>query len=146
MIISRCHKSDLPAIQYLMHKYGDKCIVTEDHINKKDIALQARLPSGELTGFVWCGLLANNTIAYIDKVTVDPEHTHRGVINSLYKELFKIAHRRGARTVFGFIRHDQYHLKSAKAALRMGLGGDTVSYTHVFADLNFMKKEIGLEV
>lgn len=146
MIITRCHKSDLPAIQYLMHKYGDKMIVTEHHLNKKDISLQARLPSGELTGFIWCGLMANNTVAYMDKVAVDPAYSGQGVVNSLYKELFKIAYKRGVRTVLGFVRHDEHHLKSCKAALRMGLGGDTLSYTHVFADLNFMKSELGLEV
>lgn len=146
MIISRCHKSDLPAIQYLMELYGNKCIVEANHINKKDIALQARLESGELIGFIWCGLMANNTIAYVDKVTVDPAHTGNGVIHNLYKELFKIAYSKGVKQVFGIIRHDAYHLKSAKAALRMGLGGDTISYTHVFADLNKMKSELGLEV
>lgn len=146
MIITRCRKSDLPAIQYLMHKYGDKMVVTEDHLNKKDIALQSRLPSGELIGFIWCGMLANNTVAYMDKVAVDPDYSSKGVINELYKEGFKMAYKRGARTVLGFIRHDDHHLKSCKAALRMGLGGDPLSYTHVYADLNFMKSELGLEV
>lgn len=120
--------------------------VGPEHLNKKDIALQARLESGELIGFLYCGLMANNTIAYIDKVAIDPSHTGKGVINAMYKELFKIAYSKGVKSVFGFIRHDEYHLKSCKAALRMGLGGDPVSYTHVFANLNFMKSELGLEV
>lgn len=146
MIISKCHKSDLPAIRYLMLQYGNKMIVEETHLNKKDIALQARLESGELIGFLWCGLMANNTIAYMDKVAVDPAHTGNGVINALYIELFRIAYKKGVRTVIGFVRQDEYHLKSCKAALKMGLGGDAISYTHVYADLNFMKSELGIEV
>lgn len=146
MIISKCDKSDLPAIWHLMRKYGDKMVVTEHHINKRDIALQARLESGELIGFVWCGLLAKGTVAYMDKVAVDPDHTGKGVINALYTELFKIAYKKGVKEVIGFVRHDNYHLKSCKAALKMALGGDKESYTHVFADLNFMKHELGLEV
>lgn len=146
MIISRCHKSDLPAIQYLMHLYGNKCVVGPEHINKKDIALQARLESGELIGFIWVGLMANNTIGYFDKVAVDPAHSGKGVINALYRESFKVLYHKGVKQVFGIIRHDAYHLKSCKAALRMGLGGDPVSYTHVFANMNFIKSELGLEV
>lgn len=143
MIISRCTKADLPAIQYLMGQYA-KTTITPEHLNKKDIALQARLESGELIGFVWCGLMANNTIGYVDLVTVDPTHTGRGVIHALYHELLVIAYNKGVRKAFGIIRHDQYHLKSAKAALRMAWGGDTSSYSHVYADLNFMKKELGV--
>lgn len=146
MIISKCTQSDLPAIQYLMLKYGNKMIVTSAHINKKDISLQARLETGELIGFVWCGMLAKGTVAYMDKVAVDPEYAGKGVIHALYKELFKVAYSRGVREVIGFVRQDQYHLKSCKAALKMALGGDKESYTHVFADLNFMKSELGLEV
>lgn len=129
-----------------MRKYGNKMVVTADHINKRDYAYQARLDSGELIGFVWCSLMANNTVAYFDKVAVDPDHAGKGVINALFKELFPILYRKGVKEVNGIIRHDDYHLKAAKAVLRMGLGGDTVSYTYVYANMDFMKSELGLEV
>lgn len=146
MYISKCNRSDLPAIQELMEKYNNKCVVTADHLNKRDIALQARLETGELIGFIWCGLLANNTVAYMDKVAVDPAHSGNGVIHALYEELFKMALAKGVKDVEGYIRHDDFHLKSCKAAVRMGLGGDNLSYTRVYSSLNKMKKELGMEI
>lgn len=144
--ITRAIKSDLPAIQDLMLKYGNKCIVESYHLNKKDIALQARLETGELVGFVYCGLLAEGKVAYMDKVTIDPMHHKKGILISLYSELFKRAYRRGVKEVTGFIRHDEYHNASCVQALKMGLGADALSYTYVRAQLEFMKKETGIEV
>lgn len=144
MIITRCSKSDLPAIQYLMSKYGNKMLVGANHINKRDYAYQARLESGELIGFVWCALMANNTVAYFDKVAVDPEHSKNGVISAIFHEMFPILYNKGVREVNGIIRHDQYHVHAAKAVIRMGLGGDPLPYSYVYANMDFMKKELGI--
>lgn len=144
--ITRANKQDLLAIQDLMLKYGNKMLVESYHLNKKDITLQARLATGELVGFLYCGLLAEGKIAYMDKVVIDPNHHKQGILLELYKELFKEAYRKGVREVIGFIRQDEFHVASCKQALRMGLGGDAISYTMVGANLEFMKKETGIEV
>lgn len=143
--ITRASKSDLPAIQDLMNKYG-KCIVESYHLNKKDIALQARLETGELVGFIWAGMLAENRVVYMDKVAIDPNHHKQNILIALYKELFKIAYNKGVKEVTGFIKHDEYHIAGCKQALKMGLGADATSYTYVRAQLEFMKNEARLEV
>ncbi len=140
--VSRATKSDIGAIRHLSAKYGHKLLIEECLFNNKDIALQARDEEGMLLGFVWGGLMANNQICYVDKVMVDPEHSNKGVLPALYKELFKIALKKNVRKAFGMIRHDQYHDRSAKAALHMAWGADSLPYTLVLSDLEHMKKEL----
>lgn len=140
--ISRATKSDLSAIRHLSAIYGEKMSIDECLFNSRDIALQARLDNGYLAGFVWAGLMANGKIAYVDKVMVHPEMSDMGVLPALYKELFAAALRRGVKQAFGFIRHDLYHDKSAKAALHMAWGADSLPYTMVRADLAHMKEEL----
>ncbi len=141
MVISKATKQDLPAIRYLMQQYGNKCIVTEDHINKRDISLQARI-DGNLVGFVWGGLMAKNTIMYIDKVAVDPLYVKQGIVKVLYKELFKQALKLGVKQGFGIIKQDKYHDKACINALKMAFGADSVSYTHVYGEANNIIKEL----
>lgn len=141
MIISRASKQDLPAIRFLMQQYGNKMIVTEDHLNKRDIALQARI-EGELVGFAWGGLMAKNTIMYIDKVAVDPKHNKQGIVKFLYKELFKQALQLGVKQGFGMIRQDQYHDRACINALKMAFGADSLPYTHVFGEAGHISKEL----
>lgn len=141
MIISKAIKSDLPAIRYLMQQYGNKMVVTESHLNKKDIALQARI-DGKLVGFVWGGLMAKNTIMYIDKVAVDPKHHKKGIVKALYKELFNQATKMGVKEGFGMIRQDQYHDAACINALKMAFGADSISYTHVYGEAKHISKEL----
>lgn len=140
--VSRATKEDIEAIRHLSAIYGHKLLIEECLFNHRDIALQARLETGELAGFVWAGLMASNQIAYVDKVMVHPEHSSVGVLPSLYKELFRIALKRGVRQAFGVIKRDQYHDKSAKAALHMAWGADSLPYTYVMADLSHMMREL----
>jgi N-acetylglutamate synthase-like GNAT family acetyltransferase len=141
--ISKATREDLPAIRHLSSKYGHKLVVEDHHLNNRDLALQARNEEGKLVGFVWAGLMANSKIAYVDKVMVDPEYSgKRLVLPSLYKKLLELAIKRGVRDMFGFIRQDQYHDRSAIAALHMAVGGEEIPYTHVFAQLKHMELEL----
>lgn len=146
IFISKCTQQDLPAVQELLRYYGNKCLVNESHINRRDISLQARLEDGKLVGFVFCGLMANKTQAYIDKATIHPDHHKQGILNLLYKELFKICYKLGVKEAFGIIRHDDYHNASCINALKMGFGADALSYTYVMAQLEHMKSELKLEI
>lgn len=141
MIISRATKQDLPAIQFLMQQYGNKMVVTESHLNKKDIALQVR-KDGLLVGFAWGGLMAKNSIMYIDKVAVDPRYTKQGIVQLLYKELFKQAIKLGVQEGFGMIRQDEHHDKACVNALKMAFGADSLPYTHVFGQASYIVKEL----
>jgi N-acetylglutamate synthase-like GNAT family acetyltransferase len=142
MIISRATKQDLPAIQYLMQVYGNKMIVTEDHLNRKDIALQARADDGALVGFVWGGLMVNNTVMYIDKLAVAPEYAKQGVALKLHKELLKLGLKLGVKQGFGVIRRDEYHDKSCMSALKMAFGAEELPYTYVMGDTMNIVKEL----
>lgn len=145
MIVTRCKSADYPAIKHLLSLYDKKMDITRSHLNKRDIALQVRLPTGEIIGFVWCGLMANKTIAYVDKAVVHPAYHHKGVLNKLYLELLSKAYEVGVKDVFAVIKHDEYHDASAVNCLRMAVGADSDSYTYVTNTLDKMKSELGLE-
>lgn len=140
--VSRATKQDLGAIRHLSAKYGHKLLIEECLFNSRDIAIQARSEEGVLVGFVWGGLMGSNQICYVDKVMVDPEFRGMGVLPGLYKELFRVALRRGVKKAFGVIRQDQFHDKSAKGAMHMAWGADSFPYTYVQADLAHMVKEL----
>jgi N-acetylglutamate synthase-like GNAT family acetyltransferase len=134
---------DLPAIRELMQTHG-KNSVEEYHINNRDISLVAEM-DGKLVGFVWCGLMAQNKFAYVDKVSVHPDYQKKGVTNKLYWALGKRMVRAGVKQAFGIIRHDEWHTAAAVNALKMGFGSDGYNYTYVLADIGHAKAEIGLE-
>jgi N-acetylglutamate synthase-like GNAT family acetyltransferase len=143
--ISKAKKEDLTAIRHLASKYNFKCLIPDYIINKKDLALQARDDTGALVGFVWVGLMCGGKLGYVDKVMVDPEYSgKREVLPSLYKELFKLAKSVGIVDVYGIIRHDQYHDRSAKAALTMAWGADSAPYTYVFSNIKKMSNDLGV--
>jgi N-acetylglutamate synthase-like GNAT family acetyltransferase len=135
--ISRASKQDLPAIKELLHQYA-KFTVEAYHLTKRDLAFMARLESGELVGFMWVGLMANNKIAYVDKVTIHPKFHKQGILQKLYAEAFKQAFMRGVEFAEGYIRQDQFHEASGVQALRMAFGGDSLPYTRVFAQVQFI--------
>lgn len=134
MIIKSAKLEDLPAIQYLMQIYG-KMVVGPEHLNKRDIAVQARNDSGELIGFIWCGLMAKNTLAYVDSFVVHPTLAGKGVGTALLLELQKRLSRAGVVKVFGAIKQDEFHDKSAMNCLKMGMGADNTPHTIVFVEL-----------
>lgn len=142
ILISRAKKEDLPAIQHLMRMYGNKCQVEKEHLNHKDIALQARLDSGELVGFLWVGLMANNSLGYIDKFAVDSNYSGKKIGNQLAHAMLKEVNKRKVKQVFGIIKQDQYHDKSAINALKMAIRSDVTPYTYVIADLNMLNLEL----
>lgn len=142
MFISNATKQDIPAIQYLLASYGSKLVLDPACINKRDIALQARDESGKLVGFLWVGLMAKNTLGYMDKFCVDKDSSRKGVGKSLALAMKDQLVKRRVKTVFGIIRQDQYHDQSAMNALRMAIGGDPLPFTYVVADVAHAVKEL----
>lgn len=144
--ISKATKQDLPAIDELLSKYDSIMRISPSYLNKRDVSLQARDESGKLVGFVWAGLLANRTLAYVDMAVIHPDHHHKGILLKLYRELFKICYSLGVKDMLGVIRHDQYHDASGIQALRLGVGADSQNYTLVKANLEVMKTQAKLEI
>jgi N-acetylglutamate synthase-like GNAT family acetyltransferase len=79
MYIKRATKDDIPAIKALISKQAKKVPFFESMINKSDIAYQVRTEDGTLIAFLYCGLMANKKIAYIDSLVVDPEYKNQKV-------------------------------------------------------------------
>lgn len=142
--IKRAHRQDLASIQALMATYSLFTISVEC-LNKRDIALKAiDTETGALIGFAWGGLMAQNTLIYIDKVTVHPAYAKKGVAQELYHRLFNTALKLGAKKGFGIIRQDQYHDKAAMNALKMAFAADAQPYTYVYGDAEKITKELSM--
>jgi GNAT superfamily N-acetyltransferase len=125
----------------LLQKYG-KLVATESLFNHRDIALQARLDSGELVGFLWVGLMAKGTLGYIDKFCVDPAYAGKGVGTALAMGMKEELVKRKVKTVFGLIQQDEYHEKSAMNALKSAMGAHKLPYTFVEADVAHAVEEL----
>ncbi len=93
-------------------------------------------------GFLWLGMMAKNTMCYLDKFTVHPDYTGRGVGNQLAHFAIQAAHKVGCRKTFGVIKQDKYHDKSAMNALKVAIGATEGSYTFVCADIDMMISEL----
>ena len=145
MYIRKATKRDLNAINALQGLYG-KMTVDPKLINHRDISLVAisSSPDADLLGFVWGGLMAGNSLMYIDKVVVHPGASGRGVLNALYRELFERGLKIGVKTGIGLIKRDKYHDKSAINALKMAFAADPIPYTYVFGDTAHMVSELSL--
>lgn len=141
MYISRATKADINAISYLMQESG-KMSVSEDLFNNRDIALQAREDSGELIGFLWCGLMAKNSIGYLDKLAVSKKGNHKLARKMLGLAMKDELVKRKVRSVFGLIMHDQYHDRAAINALQWAFGAHSAPYTYVEADVQNSIKEL----
>jgi N-acetylglutamate synthase-like GNAT family acetyltransferase len=142
MNIRRAKKSDLSAIKDLMALYGNKMSVEGHHINHRDVSLVAVTDEGQIIGFVWAGLMAQNKVAYLDKFTIHPEYAKKGVGQKLALKALEIGKKLGVQDVFGIIKRDAYHDKSAINALKMAFSADREPYTFVRTNVNFMISEL----
>lgn len=138
--VSKAKLGDLPGIRQLMLSHG-KFTVDAGHLHYKDLSLVASI-DGKIIGFLWLGLMAKGTLAYIDKFCVDPEYAHHKIGSLLAQEAFKHCLQRGVKECFGVICQDEHHEKSALNALRFALGSIPHSYTLVSGNLLQMKQEI----
>lgn len=139
--ISPSTRDDLPAVVQLLQQSG-KMFIEDSHFNATDIALQARNDSGDLVGFVWCGLMCSGQLGYVDKLAVDLRHQGQGIGKLLTTALLRECVKRGVRKVITCIRQDQFHDASAFNALRMAMGADRLPYTFAWADIENTAREL----
>jgi len=114
-----------------------------DLVNDNDISLVAT-DGNKVVGFLWVGLMANNTMAYIDRFIVHQDYRGRGIGNKLGTAAFKQAAKKNVEEFHGFIKNDSFYEASAVNALRLGLGGDNKPYTHVRGHLSFIASELAI--
>ena len=125
--------TDLGAIKELTHIYG-KDPVTEAHFNHRDIAIQAREEEGRLVGFIWAGLMAKNTIAYVGDLFVHPDVKNRKVGFKLCAMMLCKLLEKGVQTSIGFIEQNQYHDRSAINCLKTSMGSTGIPCTMLYSD------------
>ena len=141
MTVRLAHKQDYPAIVSLLNQYG-KFTLTQRHINHRDISIVSYSPTGECNGFLWVGLMAGNTVGYIDKFCIGREYAGERLGKRMALIGIQECLKRGVREVMGIIRQDEYHDKCAMSALKAAIGADELPYTFVRADLNYMVSEL----
>lgn len=142
--VRRAGRQDLAAINELMKAYAKTAdmAVAEHHINSRDVALVAREPEGSVVGFLWMGLMACNRIAYLDKFVVHPDYARQGVGKLMALRMYDIGRNLGVKDVFGVIRRDEHHDKSALNALKVAFSAHSDPYTYVCASVDNMNKEL----
>lgn len=140
VLIVRPKIQDLPGIQTLALNRGNMS-VGQEHLNRRDIALVAK-DASKIVGFLWIGLMAGNSMAYIDKFTVAQNYAGRGVGHALASAALMACKKRGVTEVHGFIRQDASHAASSMNALKMALGADSHPYTYVRGQINFIEAEL----
>ncbi len=123
MYISKAHKQDLPAIKALLEPTG-KFLFEDQAINKRDLAYQVRLESGELIGFIWCGIMAGGKVGYIDHFCVKPEHAKSGVGKGLIEQILLEAKARKIKHLISNTANDGDQIKTivglSKVAQKLG--------------------------
>lgn len=141
MFVTRATKADLSAVQALLDMYpGAHMTVGPEHFTTKDIALQVRLGSGEMVAFCWVGVMAGNTVGFVDKVVIHPGYSKQGISTIIYQELVRLAAKRGVKSLFGTIMQGAYHDASCANAVKMGMNTMPGSYSISYGSINEMSK------
>ena len=139
-MIRRATQEDLSQIHGLCLKYGLESMRPE-FINSRDICLVADI-GGKIGGYIWAGLMARNTFAYVCGFTVDPQYSKQRVGENLAKELLRVARMKGVRSFVATIKQDKYHDQCAVNCLKAGAGAAPESCTLITGDLGLMVKNL----
>lgn len=142
MIYTRAQESHIPAINQLLEAGGQAPMLSPDHL-KYDISVVA-LDKDKVVGFIWCGLMANKRIGYIDLFTVDLEYAGRGVGRALGTQLIRVAKQKGVECIFATIARDQFHDKSLSSSMYIGLDPLQIPFTFVVGDVKVMSQKLGV--
>lgn len=142
MIITESRPDHLVQINILLN-HGGIPVITPEYLNSDSLALSA-FDGDNLIGFLWVGLMASNTVAYIDKFCIHPDYSKKKIGNKLAKEMIKKCKQSGVRECFGVIGHHKYHEKSAMNALKVAMSGHPHNYTYVEGNINYMASELGI--
>lgn len=143
MRVRRANKNDLPAISAICKQYGGMDLPPY-YINKRDIAVVA-LDGPKIVGFIWCGLMCQNKLGYIDWFLADPAYSHKGVGAALGKEMTRVADKLGVEIIMGFIADGKHSDASKRNAGLIGMGTDGKDYDLVVGHVKIMQEYIGID-
>lgn len=141
MLLTRAKTKHLAGINALISFYN-LAPITEDFI-KYDISIIAE-DKGKIVGFIWCGLMANRKLGYIDYFTVHPEYASTGIGRALGTQLVRIAKNKGVDLTISIIERGQYHDKSVSSAQHIGLQPATAAFTAMAGKVEVMSTKLGV--
>lgn len=128
--VIRATKKHVRGLEHLFLEIG-KFKFDANRINNRDLSLVA-VDNGLVVGFMWVGLMANNTVGYVDWYSVMPSYRRKGVGKLLAAKTIPLCQKKKVQYVFGIIKHDEFHSASGGNALQLGGAGiDPVAYTLV---------------
>lgn len=139
-MIRRATPSDLPSLHVLTTKYGLES-VSDDFVNTRDICLVFEEDS-RIKGYIWAGLMARNTFAYVCGFVVDPQFAKQRIGERLAKELLRVARMKGVKSFVATIKQDKHHDKCAVNCLKAGAGAAPESCTLITGNLAHMAKSL----
>lgn len=115
--------------------------ITPDHLNGKDLAI-AVFDEDKLIGFLWVGLMAKNTLGWIDYFVIHPDYRTQGVGELLAKRALELGKQKGVKRAIAAIGHHEFHSASAMNALKMAMIAEPIPYTFIKGNIDHMIKEI----
>jgi N-acetylglutamate synthase-like GNAT family acetyltransferase len=139
-MIRRANPSDIPAIHSLNRAYALEQM-PEEFLNSRDICLVAET-GGKVAGYIWAGLMARNTFAYVAGFAVDPTLSKQGIGERLAKELLRVARMKGVKSFVATIKQDKYHDQCAVNCLKAGAGAAPESCTFITGNTDRMVKNL----
>lgn len=139
--IKRARPSHLNGINTLLERNG-LLPITIDKIYKDSVAIVACMGES-VVGFIWLGLMARQTMAYIDHFVVHEDFSGYGVGHALATKAHKAIQSKKTDYIFGVIRlENPSYTKSSINALKMAFGSDGYTYTYIFSTLSKINKEL----
>lgn len=127
MRVRRAKARDLAKIAELCTSCGFNA-PNDKVINSQDIAIIAE-DGTKAIGFLWCGLMAKNSIGFVDFFIVHPDHRGQKVGEAIGQQLIKISNLKKVDLIIGTVRHDEFHDFSVANGRKIGLAPEPSSYT-----------------
>lgn len=108
---------DLPGIQKLFSFY-EFSPIGEEILD--DCAFVVEIER-EILGFIWAGLMARGTVAYVDHFLIHPSLSRSGTGRNLCKTMVEELHARGCKIVLAHVLQDRFSFKSLKSCIGVGM-------------------------
>lgn len=136
MNIRQAKLSDIYKINLLIEDYRLKAI-DANFINDKDLSIVCE-QDNRIVGFVWGGVMANQSLVFIDYLTVDRMLANTNIGHRMVKELLKLGKERGCQIAITNILMNKYYYRSKGIAERIGMVKVPHKCALLLGDINHM--------
>lgn len=119
MNIRQANLLDLPRINFLIQSYS-LAPIDANFINDKDMSIVAE-KDNKIVGFVWGGVMANQSLVFIDYLTVDGMYANTNIGHKMVNALLKIGKERGSRIAITNVLMNKFYYRSKGIAERVGM-------------------------